>query len=295
MMCRAAQLTTSNIAHVVFLTHDLSFSKSLSKALPDRVFRQISLSDTSPEVAKRYVVNHLDFETADADAGLEKLTPSQRRKDLVELDRALPALGGRLTDLEFLARRVKAGETPSKAIEEIIDQASSEILKMFLSADNEGRQWTPSQAWVLIKSLSGKESLRYNEVLLGDVYKTGGERALQALEQAELISIQSSAGRPCSIKPGRPVYQPAFKRLADDRVLKSKLDLNVLAESIKVETQSIDKYEQELHLLGELPKQPAELQGRVQWLLTKIMVSQEKVEAYERESGLLKKVLLSEY
>lgn len=42
----AASLTTSNIAHVIFLTNDISYSKSLTKALPDRVFRQISLGDS---------------------------------------------------------------------------------------------------------------------------------------------------------------------------------------------------------------------------------------------------------
>lgn len=41
----AAGLTTSNIAHVIFLTNDISYSKSLSKALPDRVFRQIALGE----------------------------------------------------------------------------------------------------------------------------------------------------------------------------------------------------------------------------------------------------------
>ncbi len=38
----AAGLTTANVAHVIFLTNDISYSKSLSKALPDRVFRQIA-------------------------------------------------------------------------------------------------------------------------------------------------------------------------------------------------------------------------------------------------------------
>lgn len=42
----AASLTTSNIAHVIFLTNDISYSKSLTKALPDRVFRQIALGDS---------------------------------------------------------------------------------------------------------------------------------------------------------------------------------------------------------------------------------------------------------
>lgn len=81
----AAGLTTANIAHVVFLTHDVSFSKSLSKALPDRVFRQIALGDCSPEVAKRFVINHLDAD-ADEGAGLEKRPkPSETREDLAEV------------------------------------------------------------------------------------------------------------------------------------------------------------------------------------------------------------------
>ncbi|KAG9578716.1 hypothetical protein KCU86_g13480, partial [Aureobasidium melanogenum] len=292
----AARITTSNIAHVIFLTHDVSFSKSLSKALPDRVFRQISLSDTSLEVAKRFVINHIDFEAEDAEAGIKQLTPSQRRKDLGELDSVLPALGGRLTDLEFLARRIKAGETPRKAVREIVEQSASEILKMFvLGQEDGGRQWTPQQAWLLIKQLAKDQSIRYNEILLSDSYKSGGEKALAALEQAELIAIQSYNGRPYAIKPGRPVYQPAFEKLTEDKVLQSRMDLAVLAEGIKAETQSIDKYEQELHLLGELPRQPAELTSRVNYLLSKIMASQAKVEAYEKQSGELKKILTSEY
>lgn len=81
----AAGLTTANIAHVIFLTNDVSFSKSLSKALPDRVFRQIALGDCSPEVAKRFVINHLD---ADADEGggpEKKQKPSELREDLAEV------------------------------------------------------------------------------------------------------------------------------------------------------------------------------------------------------------------
>lgn len=109
----AAALTTGNIAHVIFLTNDVSFSKSLSKALPDRVFRQISLGDCSAETAKRFVINHLDADADDNDGGDTKLTPSQKRNDLGELDSCIQMLGGRLTDLEYLARRIKTGESPS--------------------------------------------------------------------------------------------------------------------------------------------------------------------------------------
>ena len=158
-----------------------------------------------------------------------------------------------------------------------MEQAASEIQKLFLAVSNdEKRTWTPQQAWQLVKLLAKADSLRYNEILLSDVYKTGGDTALTALEQSELITIQSYNGRPYSVKAGRPVFAAAFKHLVDDAVLSSKLDLAVLAESIKVETQTIEKCEQELHLLGELPKQPAELTGRIQWLLKKIQASCEK-------------------
>ena len=112
----ASGLTTANIAHVIFLTSDVSFSKSLSKALPDRVFRQIQLGDCTSEVAKRFVIKHLDADVDDdvVPNGQEKPSPpSQTREDLSELDGCIEVLGGRLTDLEFLARRIKTGETPN--------------------------------------------------------------------------------------------------------------------------------------------------------------------------------------
>ncbi|KAF2168347.1 hypothetical protein M409DRAFT_21781 [Zasmidium cellare ATCC 36951] len=300
----AAQLTTSNIAHVIFLTTDVSFSKSLSKALPDRVFRQISLGDCSPDVAKRYVINHLDFDAEpskvvgeDDQTGEDgkPLTPSQKREDLRELDQVIGYLGGRLTDLEFFARRIKAGETPTKAVQEIIDQSSSEILKMYLLLNSDNRDWTSAQAWTLVRSLADNETLRYNEVLLQTPFATNGDKALQALEQAELITVQSSNGRPHSIKPGKPVYLPAFQQLRDDNVLRAKMELGLLGEAIAGENKSIDKYEQELKLLGELPKQPRELLARVQWLLGKISSGQGRVEELERESAVLKKVLSTEF
>nr|POF17539.1 mitochondrial escape protein 2 [Quercus suber] len=299
----AARLTTSNVAHVIFLTNDVSFSKALSKALPDRVFRQIALGDTSPEVAKRYVINHLDFGSTDdlqvaKDEGeeLRKLTPSQKRADLRELDEVIPLLGGRLTDLEFLARRIKAGETPWKAVGEIIDQSASEILKMFLLLGSESRDWTSAQAWTLVRSLAAQETLRFNEVLLLDAYKGhGGDKALATLEQAELIAVQSVNGRPYSIKPGKPVYRPAFQRLVEDNVLAAKMDLQLLDDATAAANRSIEKYEQELHLLGDLPKQPGELHGRLQWLLGKIAAAQKKIEGLEKDSAALQAVLKSEF
>lgn len=102
----AAGLTAGNVAHVIFLTTDVSFSKPLSKALPNQVFRTIPLGDCSPEVGRRFVLNHL--------TGSEnEHIPSERVKGLEDLDHCISIVGGRVTDLEFMAHRIEAGETPA--------------------------------------------------------------------------------------------------------------------------------------------------------------------------------------
>jgi hypothetical protein len=291
----AAALVSSNTAHVIFLTNDVSFSKSLGKALPDRIFHTISLGDCSPPVAKRYVINHLDADSEEVAEGEKQLTPSQRRRDLGELDEVIDILGGRLTDLEYLARRMKTGETPKKAVHEIISQTASEILKLFVF-DGEGsdKKWSPSQAWTLIKKLATSDTVRYNELLLLDIFKSG-EATLVALEAAELITIVSQNGRPAAVKASRPVFGASFRLLLEDPVLAAKMDLAVANELIKVEGSNIDKWETELSLLGSLPSQPREIATRVHYLLVKIQDAQTRIDGYEKEAGLFKKILKSEY
>ncbi|KAH8812029.1 escape protein-like protein 2 [Xylogone sp. PMI_703] len=300
----AAGLTTSNVAHVIFLTTDTSYTKSLSKALPDRVFRQISLGDISHEVAKKFVITHLQQDPEGDSEDTKKLSQRKFQEDLAELDECVAVLGGRLTDLEFFARRLRTGQNPKHAMSEIIEQNASEVIKMYLLNTDSGpdRKWSSEQAWLLIKSLAKQESLRYNEVLLSNTFSSSltpsasnGEGVLEALSAAELITIKNYKGRPQEITAGKPVYQAAFKVLTEDNVLRSRLDLALLTELTKIENKSIDKYETELHMLGELPKQPREIASRIQYLLGKIMASQVKVEAWEKEMGVLKKVLTSEY
>lgn len=104
----AASLTTANIAHVIFLTTDSSFAKPLSKALPNQVFRTIGLGDCALDVGRRFVLNHLESEEPEGDG-----SSRQKHKDnLVGLDDCIRLLGGRVTDLEFMAHRIEAGETP---------------------------------------------------------------------------------------------------------------------------------------------------------------------------------------
>jgi hypothetical protein len=103
----AAALTTANIAHVIFLTTDASSrSKSLRRALPNQVFRVISLRDCSLEVGRKFLLRYLEREQGsepNLEGGLENL------------EGCIATVGGRLTDLEFMAHRIKTGETPISA------------------------------------------------------------------------------------------------------------------------------------------------------------------------------------
>lgn len=102
----AAGLTAGNAAHVIFLTTNPSFAKPLSKALPNQVFRTISLGDCSLDVGRKFVLNHLTYDPGD------EATEWERVERLGDLDSCIKALGGRVTDLEFMAHRIEAGESP---------------------------------------------------------------------------------------------------------------------------------------------------------------------------------------
>jgi hypothetical protein len=306
----AAGLTAGNIAHVIFLTTDASYAKPLSKALPNSVFRTITLGDCSLEVGRKFVLNHLASETKDGN------TQPRRAEELEDLDACIETLGGRVTDLEFMAHRIEAGETPrgtsrapamlyyriltytQAAVNRIIEQSASEILKMFLlTPETIEQSWTHEQAWYLIKRLaeSKEGALSYNEIVLSELFKENGELTLRALEHAELISIASVNGCPQTIRPGKPVLRAVFKRVTENTALSSRMDLAIVAQKINKENKSIGKYEEELCLLGSLPKQPRELTDRIQWLLNKVYSSQNKIAKYEKESAFLQKVLRSEH
>ncbi|KAL2155603.1 hypothetical protein VTH82DRAFT_345 [Thermothelomyces myriococcoides] len=303
----AAALVQSNVAHVIFLTTDTSYSKSLSKSLPDRVFHQITLGDLTPEVAKHFVLSQLELDEPvkkeeESGSPSAAAAESQHRKDLQELDECIDSLGGRLTDLQVLARRLKAGQSPKKAVSDIIEQSASEILRMFLlankGANERERKWSTEQAWYLIKEIATKGSLRYNDVLLSSTFSSSttpgasnAEAAIESLANAELITVKSHHGRPSIIRAGKPVYQAAFKKLLEDAVVRARMDLAVLSELAKVEAQSIDKAERELSLLGSLPSQPYQAADRVNYLLAKLQNSQRKIVAYEKEMVTLKKIL----
>ena len=328
----AAMLISPSVAHVIFITNDISFSKSLSKSLPDRVFRSVLLGDASPQSAKAFVLNALAADRAEKEQ--KSLSPSSTSPELAckntplleeELDESIAILGGRLTDLESLATRIRSGEGPSLAVSQIISTAAAEINKLYLSPDHQyndpksPRKWSTEQAWYLItlldtanagpphaptnpsvNTLNNPEdveqgSINYNSILLHPLFKSlsTGEESLQSLAHSDLITIlthPSGSGRPCAIRPGRPVYKAAFKKLLEDEVLKAKMELVVLNALVKIEEGYMKKWEEELAVLATCGGSK-DVGKRMDYLGKKIGGSQERVDGYEKEMEGKKKVL----
>ncbi|KAF5678888.1 mitochondrial escape 2 [Fusarium heterosporum] len=307
----AATVVQNNIAHVIFLTTDTAYSKPLDKALPDRLFRTISLGDLAPEVAKNFVLSRLKDQIAAEEKVRQEMGDEKTKEVLVprpnmlELDHCIDTLGGRLTDLEFLARRLRLGQSPRQAMDEIVSETATDIARIYLlgkPSEIADKKFSSQQAWHLVKSLATNPKLRYNEVILSAPFSSAApaaasnaDAAIESLVSADLIAVETYQGRPMAIKAGKPLHQAAFSVLLKDRVLRAKMDYDVLNDSSKAEARSIDKVENELALLGTLPRQTGETAGRINFLLRKLEDSQAKIAKWDKEMTTLKKLLSMEF
>ena len=180
-------------------------------------------------------------------------------------------------------------------MKDIIGQSASEILKLYFFGGSSAIKWTQEQAWTLVKILSTNPQVSYNSLLLDPLFSQD-ETPLHELAQAELIAITSSSeGRPALVKPGRPVFSAAFALLAGDKVFSAKMELGRLTFLSAEEKKNIEKSEEELARLKELPAgQIKEIEPRIRYLLTKIQASQRSIEQFDYEMGIVKEVLKKE-
>lgn len=181
------------------------------------------------------------------------------------------------------------------ALNDIIGQSASEILKLYFLGGSSAIKWTQAQAWTLVKTLSSSPQVSYNAILLDPLFAQD-ETPLHELAQAELISISSSTeGRPSVIKPGRPVFSAAFALLAGDKVFSAKMELGRLTFLAGEEKKNIEKAEEELARLKKLPApQAKELESRIYYLLRKIQVSQAHIVGFDKEMDKVKTILKTE-
>ncbi|PKS06783.1 hypothetical protein jhhlp_006857 [Lomentospora prolificans] len=295
----AATLVQNNIAHVIFLTNDSSFSKVLGRVLPDRSFRHVSLGDLPHDVAKKYILSRLEEDDREERKKAEKegeKVQTNPKPDIAELSGSVEVIGGRLADLELFATRLKSGQTPSQAVEEIVNQSASEIVKNFIvreeSSGDDKPAWTVEQAWWVIKTIAERKVLSYDEALVSAPFSAGPSsagKALDSLAATDLVSLKSRRGFPVSIEAGKPTYQAAFKLLAHDAALRSRMDRAVLSSLAKAEKAKIEGAEKELAVISALPKVGSEVAGRVNYLLANLADSQRKIVEYEAEIARLKK------
>ena len=238
---------------------------------------------------------------------------SMKEKLSTELESCIAVLGGRLPDLNLVGLRVRSGQTPTAAVEETIAQASSDLMKAFLLTrrKEDERRWTVEQAWYLIHRLASAEEgeVRYNEVLVHGRFAGAGvagvkpEEALEALVGEDLVAFSGSssavahphppsfpraslgrtaitAGRPVSIRPGRPIYQAAFRRLAEDKALAARMEMGALQKQITAATRGIESAENELAVLANVGR-TLETNGRVEYLMRSIERAQKGIEEKE--------------
>lgn len=278
----AALLVQSNTAHVIFITSDLvTWPKMLGKELPNKLFHTIALSDPEPHVAFEYVA--------------KKVSDAGRPLDEGDVYNQVKVLGGRLTDLDLLARRLIAGEAASTVTDEIVAQSAQEVAKLYFApSENDG--WTRIQAWTVMKTMvlakANSEDVRYAQLLLDPTLKNG-EVVLKRLEEAEMITIVTRNGRPVTVRPGRPVFDATFARLRHDRVFAAVLELERHGALASSEAATIAKCEEELCTLKTLASN-SKVATRIAYLLNKLEASQAKITQLEELMAIEKAVLQTE-
>ncbi|KAI8090206.1 RNA12 protein-domain-containing protein [Gilbertella persicaria] len=176
----ASLLIENEIAHVVFVSSNAGVMKTLGKALPGKSFSSIALSDAPLEMAMSFINKQLGSEVEDP-----------------ELPRIVSALGGRLTELELLVQKMKMKMDACTAFEDIVARNLIEIRKYGFgdsSDDSTKLDWTAHQFWTIVKLLTQKKSINYDEIKWSSSFN-GSDAPLKAMERAELIVIIQKDGK----------------------------------------------------------------------------------------------------
>ena len=256
----ASGLIQINIAHVIFITSDVGSMLILNEALPNQVFKLIVLSDASFATSKKYLQNQLKVDDASSFAA------------------CVEPLGGRMLDLQAFIRRVKSGEEPQVALQELVNQAAEQITTFFIN--KEGKEWDPCQVWVIMKLLTEQGSIDFQLLLKNPLFSSSYDTLgiLTTLEKHDLISLTYNKGVLDKIKTGRPLYQSAFKNLIEDKRVFRIYEQNYIKKLISMENAKIKKLEEEIQSIYK-----ANLKNRVAYLSDKVDSSNKKIMDYEKQ------------
>lgn len=263
----SGQLILNNLAHVIFITLDSGSSVHLTSALPNQVFKTISLDDASPKSAKQYVNRQLKNKYVDA------------------IDTCLEPLGGRMLDLQAFVRRVKSGEEPANALKEMIRQALEQISTFFLNVGttNSETPWDTAQLWKLIRLLAESDTVEISELVKIPLFGLDQEtfNTLEVLEKNDVILLKRDKGIVKSVGTGRPLFKAAFKDLVEDDKVFQMYETLMYNRLIAIENAKIVKMEDQFSKLA--PKEEAQIKERLEYLSNKMKTSTMKVKDYEEK------------
>ena len=279
-----------HVAHVVFVTDNPAASRELSKYVPDRPVEMFVLDDAKHEAAAEYVSRRL---------------PQIQRTDL---DLYLKHLGGRLHDLDLVVQKIKAGQSPHEAFEDIVNRSISELRKIGLGEDTDKSHlpWNPIQFWKVVEILSKFEEVPFDNLCIHPVFK-GDSNALIQMERAGILILNYESMRPVSIRVGKPIYRKAFQTMTNDDKLVATMGVMTAKQLVSDEQKKIDQYESELNVLTDVLIQyqkssswwrhllsrstPFELKKRIDFLVGRLKESSDKVTKWVGDEIRFKKVL----
>ncbi|KAL7753995.1 mitochondrial escape protein 2 [Sorochytrium milnesiophthora] len=271
-----AWLVENQIAHVLVVGGtgqrgggEVGVRRVLGKALPTKTFEVITLSDMNEWMTRRYVSIQLE------------------QDDTPNMDAIVANVGGRVKDIELLVQKVKSGMTVPDAIEDLVTKSIIEIHKHGFGEDLDDKNnisWTPAQLWYIIKQFGSSTQISYDAVRFAPVFK-GDEGPIRAMERAELITLAFHNGRPVSIRPNKPLYLTAIRRMISDERFTASMDSLLLKTLLEAETAKLLKTEEEVYKIRKAysasrDREPAEMLRRMEFLLSQLSDSQNKIETF---------------
>ncbi|EEB97614.1 hypothetical protein MPER_03033 [Moniliophthora perniciosa FA553] len=194
------------------------------------------------------------------------------------------------SDLESLIHKIRNGQAVKEAVEEIINRGVGELRKTAFGDDSEDAKnlpWTREQAWAVLKLLS-----RQAEVLLNFPFK-GDESTLRNMSKpssslsGHIMEDQYIVG--CS--------SDSYWNIMEDKTFQAIQEIAYNEAQISSAESSVRSCEEELLKLKDIGWNPAKWfwsdppSRRAEYLLSKMMDAERKLETLERKNVELKKAL----
>ncbi|KAJ3234871.1 mitochondrial escape protein 2 [Chytriomyces hyalinus] len=325
-------IVEEHLAHVVFVSDNPSAFKYLGRAVSNKTVETITLRDASHESSLLYVYRRLGLPNSkplpveleesvlaiggrltDLEQLLQKMKASLKAQRAAQghedgphesqLAMSLLGLGkkAKVQDVVASASMEDLADATIKSFNDMVVRSETEIRKSGLFEDVgaavSGKavaptEWTTVQMWKIVQLLNKYEEISYDGLRFHPLFK-GDEAPIQAIERAGLISVGHKDGRPYTIKPGRPLYRTAFKRLESDPKYAAIMGLKTVKTVAANELAGLTALENELNMItGQADSRlswwaRSELRKRVDFVAKKIGDSQKRLAALDAEQRKL--------